>query len=137
MIREGLQKSSGRGHLKAKLSKVLEVYNEVTHSATGVSPNEALRPEFWHEMRRRQLEGRSTTLRQHARKAHLEKFFVGQKVLVQQDIVTDKQKPKYNRGGIVLEDLGHDTYNVRFKSQVQKRHACQLKAEEYFDPGML
>jgi hypothetical protein len=55
------------------------------------------------------------------------KFLVDQKVLVQEDIVENKQNPKYSQGGIVVKILENDTYEVIHDGRLKKKYASQLR----------
>ena len=69
--------------------------------------------------------------------SNLAKFSNDQEVLVQADIVKDKQEPKYRKGGKVMKVLENDTYEVLFENKIQKRHSSQLRSVLNLVAGML
>jgi hypothetical protein len=127
-IREGLSLSECKGPVKVKLYDVLKVYNSVVHSGTGVSPNDALNPENWSDLRRKEYESRIEQYRKYAKPVKLVKFLVDQKVLVQEDIVENKQNLKYSQGGTIIRILENDTYEVLHDGRLKKKYASQLRA---------
>ena len=127
-IREGLARTGGKGHLKVRLSQLLATYNEIKHTGTGMSPNEAINPTEWLAMRRKLYSERLEQYNKYARKTKLPKFLKGQPVYTQTEIMKDKQDPKYIPGGIVTEVLERDTYLVQRNLKYQKYHASQLRA---------
>jgi hypothetical protein len=127
-IREGLSMSECKGPVKVKLCEVLKVYNSVEHSGTGFSPNDALDKINWTEIRRKEYESRIEQYRKYAKPAKLEKFSVDQKVLVQEDIIANKQDPKYSQGGTIIKVMENDTYEVLHDGKMKKKYASQLRA---------
>ena len=72
-------------------------------------------------------ERRLKKYKQFAKPKKLTTFIQGQKVLVQTDVILDKQDPKYLSGGIVKRILGNDTYEIILNGRIQKRYAAQLR----------
>lgn len=127
-IREGLAMSDVKGPLKVRLSTVVKVYNSVKHSGTGISPDEAMKPENWTELKKKEYEYRLEQYKSYAKPIKLQKFKVNQNVLVQKEIVEDKQKPKYEQGGTVTKIMENDTYEVLHRGKIKKKYASQLRA---------
>ena len=127
-IREGLSMSESKGPVKVKLCEVLKVYNSVEHSGTGICPNDALNSNNWSDLRKKEYESRIEKYKKYAKRINLEKFVVDQKVLVQEDIIENKQNPKYCQGGIVKKVMENDTYEVLHDGRMKKKYASQLRA---------
>ena len=128
-IREGLQLHEGRGSLRIKLKNVMDVYNSVKHSGTGMSPNDAMNPGEWSMLKTKQYEERIQKYRRYSKLRKHEIFKEGDEVLVQEDIIVDKQAPKYIIGGRIIRALGNDTYEVLIKGKTIKRYASQIRRE--------
>lgn len=94
-----------------------------------MTPEEALNPENWNNAQRNNYERILIKYKRYVRMAKFERFEVGQKVLVQKDIVRDKQQPKYERGGIIVEIGENDTYSVKFRGLTSKKHASGLRGD--------
>jgi len=110
-----------------RLRKMVENYNEIKHSGTGLSPTEAMNPEQWTIMRKQIYLKRLGKYQEYARKVQLPKFVEGQMVYTQVEVIKDKQDLKYIPGGIIAEVLERDTYLVRRGNKYQKYHASQLR----------
>ena len=107
---------------------LLNVYNSVEHSGTGICPNDALNSNNWSDLRKKEYESRIEKYKKYAKRINLEKFVVDQKVLVQEDIIENKQNPKYCQGGIVKKVMENDTYEVLHDGRMKKKYASQLRA---------
>ena len=136
-IREGLSRSEQKGPIRVKLRHVIDIYNSIRHTGTDVSPNDAVNPEYWNAMRKKQYDDRVATYKKFAKMSNLAKFSYDQEVLAQADIVKDKQEPKYRKGGKVMKVLENDTYEVLFENKIQKRHSSQLRSVLNLVAGML
>ena len=106
---------------------MIDVYNSVLHTGTGMSPNEALDPSKWGILKIKQNEERIRKYKQYAKPKIHRKFQEGDEVLVQEDIVADKQAPKYITGAKVIKILGNDTYEVFINGRAIKRYASQIR----------
>ena len=136
-IREGLSRSEQKGPIRVKLRHVMDIYNSIKHTGTDVSPNDAVNPRYWNDMRKKQYNDRVAIYKKFAKTTNLEKFEKDQEVLVQADIVVDKQEPKYRKGGKISKVLDNDTYEVLFENKMQKRHSSQLRSVLNLVAGML
>ena len=122
-----MQLYDGKGPLRTRLKNVLKVYNSVKHSGTGLTPNECLNPDLWDMVKRKQYEERLEKYKRFAKPKRLSIFKEGENVLVQTDIIIDKQDPKYILGGVVKRVLENDTYEVLINGKIQKRYSSQLR----------
>ena len=126
-IREGLQLYDGKGTLKIKLNRVLDVYNSLEHSGIGMSPNEALESKNWDILKKTQYEERVRKYKKFAKIIKQKAYKEGDEVLVQEDVIIDKQDPKYLMGGKITRILGNDAYEVLINGRYMKRYASQIR----------
>ncbi len=120
--------SESKEPVKVKLCEVLKVYNSVEHSVARICSNDAINPDNWSDLRKEEYESRIEQYRKYARRKNLEKFALGQKVLVHEDIIENKQNPKYCQGGIVKKIMENDNYEVLHDGRRKNKHASQLRS---------
>ncbi|KAI4293412.1 hypothetical protein PAPHI01_2686 [Pancytospora philotis] len=100
---DGLSKGKVKGSLDARIKKVVEVYNEVTHSAIGMSPNDASDPTNWGKLRKRQCERQVATDQHQKDVPKLRVSKKGERVLVKDEVGVKKGEPKFTIDGQIVE----------------------------------
>ena len=121
-IRTALKKENG--NLKERLKRVIKVYNDIRHRGIGMPPNEAMK----HENYDKGKEIREKYEREFKEK-NLEKFTIGQDVLVRNEKLGNKMIDKFNEEGVVINMVRDNDYLIRMKSNGRnlRRHASQLR----------
>ena len=104
-LMEGINKAKSRGSYDERIKNVVETYNTTWHSAIKMSPNNAMDPSTWTELKNRAYKN---IMKQENPNYPILKN--GQKVLVQKDPQRKKNEPRFDKEGTVLEALGFDTY---------------------------
>ncbi|WUR04694.1 integrase catalytic domain-containing protein [Vairimorpha necatrix] len=134
-IQEGIYKDNSFGNLKTKTKRVLDVYNNVRHSALGMSPDEACNPKRAQEIKLKQFE-EIVKFNQRQKKRGAEFIFKeGDRVIIRRETDLTKGKPRFESQGIIINILGNNSYNVKVHNKTIKRHGSQLKliVEDYFE----
>ena len=115
------------GRLRERVARAVEAYNNAHHRIIGMSPNEAVQPGNWEELRRREM---NVTIA-HAIQAEVSpkwsQLKADDQVLIKNEHHS-KGQPRFNTLGTITQELNNDAYLIRTeKGSTMKRHISQLK----------
>ncbi|MGL4849714.1 MAG: RNase H-like domain-containing protein [Clostridium sp.] len=125
---EAINKQSNKRSLKHRVLKAVSVYNRVTHSKIGLSPEEARNSIHWDQLRTNIFRKtvKANTLKNSTSKVKI--FKANDLVFIKNEIHKYKGQPKFDRIGTITEVLGYDTYRIRLENgRYLKRHSDQLR----------
>jgi hypothetical protein len=128
---EAINKQPPSRLLKHKVRKAIEIYNTVTHSRTGFSPDAARNPENWLTIKQKIYKDLTKANSERGKGLKTKTYSLNDTVLIKSEIHKLKGQPKFGDVGIITEILGFDTYRIRMENgRFLKRHADQLRAGE-------
>lgn len=130
-LRTALKKT--KGPIKVELQRIIDNYNNTIHRATKMTPNEANKIENFKKV----LESLEEYSKEFERKnKKLEKFEIGQEVIIRNECKRNKMDKEFNEKGSVVERLSNNAYSVRKgNGKVIVRHSTQLKGVYPGDVG--
>lgn len=121
-IRDALKKTAGP--LKLRLRNAVKAYNDCRHRGIGMSPDEAMMKSNWEKVREHQARYSQEIMKNKG----FEKFEIGQKVLIRNELKKGKMDDEFKDQGIIVECLEHDVYKIRLgKGKGLRRHSLQLR----------
>lgn len=127
-IRESLNKLESPGTLHMRIKEVINKYNQTFHRIIGMSPNEAMNPDRYDEVKRNQYEARIKANTKFLVRGKWMKLKLGDKIIVKDELRKSKKGPRFKVEAVVQEVLEYDTYKIKLKDgKICKRHISQLK----------
>lgn len=122
-IRNALKKTPGS--VKQKLAKIVENYNNLKHRALGMSPNDALKPENYDKIKKREESYEKEFIKKYGT---METFAENDKVLIRNEIKQTKMDDEFKELGVIIKDEGRNIFTVKKENgSVIRRHASQLR----------
>lgn len=137
---EAIKKQDSTFSLKLKVEKAVKIYNDTVHSATGITPNEALDARNLSQVKQRHFDNRIEKYKKIFNKPQLSSLELNDNVLIEDAIHKVKGQPKFRSVGEIVGILNNDTYWVADSTRVVKRHITQLRKfdeDDFFLRGIL
>jgi hypothetical protein len=130
---EALKKQDCKLTLEERIENAIRNYNETIHSATGLTPNEAMDLENLSTLKQRHFNNRIEKYKKLFKAPELIKLELHDMVLIEDAIHKVKGQPKFGSVGEVVGVLNNDTYYIANATKVIKKHVTQLRKIEEDD----